>query len=69
MFFCSNLELQQLCYVRLFPSLYPECRELSEAAALFASVKPLEECPQEAKWEVLDESSDLLSAKQIAESV
>ena len=43
----------------------PESRELSESAVVAGSVEPLEEAPEEADPEVLEESTDLVSGMTV----
>lgn len=50
-----------ICLLRLFPSSEPEGGELKEPADVAAGVEPLEEAPEEAEPEILEEPTDLLS--------
>lgn len=43
----------------------PESRELSESAVVAGSVEPLEEAPEEADPEVLEEPTDLVSGMTV----
>jgi hypothetical protein len=47
--------------LRLFPSFEPEGGELKEPADVAAGVEPLEEAPEEADPEILEERTELLS--------
>jgi hypothetical protein len=45
----------------LFPSFEPEGGELKEPTDFAAGVEPLEEAPEEAEPEILEEPTELLS--------
>jgi hypothetical protein len=49
----------------LLPSFQPKCRELHESADVAAGVEPLEEAPEEADPEVLEEAPDLLPVVKV----